>query len=161
MIWGPHNLMLKWVLGCTILFGDRYLRREGADGGGQRTTLNHSGQRLMKPCPIWSGFGASPALQNQELPNCPHWVDVARPLQPHPTHLSQVASWTYSSPGGADSSLLLPRWLNGKEPACHCRRCRTHGINPWAGKIPWRRVWQLTQYFCLENPLDREGLWAI
>ena len=27
----------------------------------------------------------------------------------------------------------LPRWLSGKESACHCRRC---GFNPWVGKIP-------------------------
>ena len=46
-------------------------------------------------------------------------------------------------------SLGLPRCLNGKEPACRCRRCRRHGFNPWvrkaisshssflAWKIPW------------------------
>ena len=26
-----------------------------------------------------------------------------------------------------------------KESACQCRRCR---IDPWVGKIPWRRKWQ-------------------
>ena len=30
----------------------------------------------------------------------------------------------------------LPRWLSGKESTCPCRRC---GLNPWVGKIPWRR----------------------
>ena len=30
----------------------------------------------------------------------------------------------------------LPWWLSGKEPA---RQCRRHRINPWVGKIPWRR----------------------
>ena len=38
----------------------------------------------------------------------------------------------------------LPRWLSGKEPACQCRR---HGLNPWVGKIPWRRKWQSTPEF--------------
>ena len=27
----------------------------------------------------------------------------------------------------------LPRWLSGKESACHCRR---RGLDPWVGKIP-------------------------
>ena len=29
--------------------------------------------------------------------------------------------------------LGLPRWLNGKESTCQCRR---HGFNPWSQKIP-------------------------
>ena len=43
------------------------------------------------------------------------------------------------------------------------------GLNPWVGKIPWRREWQSTpvfffffffllQYSCLEIPMDR-GAW--
>ena len=26
-------------------------------------------------------------------------------------------------------------------------QCRTPGFNPWVGKIPWRRAWQLTPVF--------------
>ena len=33
------------------------------------------------------------------------------------------------------------------------------GFNPWVGKIPWRRAWQL-QYSCLENSMDRGPWWA-
>ena len=32
----------------------------------------------------------------------------------------------------------------GKEPACQGRRCK---FDPWVGKIPWRREWQLTPVF--------------
>ena len=32
--------------------------------------------------------------------------------------------------------LVLPWWLSGKESTCQCRRL---GLNPWVGKIPWRR----------------------
>ena len=32
-------------------------------------------------------------------------------------------------------------WLSGKESACQCRR---HGLDPWVGKIAWRRKWQPT-----------------
>ena len=43
----------------------------------------------------------------------------------------------------------LPRWLSGKEPTWHCRNCRRLRFNPWVGKIPWRRKWQLTPAFLL------------
>ena len=33
------------------------------------------------------------------------------------------------------------------ESACHCRRLRRHGFNPWVRKIPWRRKWQPTPVF--------------
>ena len=33
---------------------------------------------------------------------------------------------------------------NGKESTCQCRRSR---INPWVGKIPWKREWQPTPVF--------------
>ena len=47
------------------------------------------------------------------------------------------------------------KWLTGKESSCHCRRCRFH---PWVGRILWRRKWQLTQYSCLKNSMNR-GAW--
>ena len=33
-------------------------------------------------------------------------------------------------------------------------------VEPWVGKIPWRRAWQPTPYSCLENPMDRGAWWA-
>ena len=33
-------------------------------------------------------------------------------------------------------------------------------FDPRAGKIPWRRTWQLTSDFCLENPMNRGDWWA-
>ena len=38
----------------------------------------------------------------------------------------------------------LPRRLSSKESACQCKR---YELNPWIGKIPWRRKWQLTPAF--------------
>ena len=35
--------------------------------------------------------------------------------------------------------IKLPRWCNGKESACQCRRFKRHGFHPWVGKILWRR----------------------
>ena len=34
-------------------------------------------------------------------------------------------------------------WLSGKQPASQCRRRNTYRFDPWVGKIPWRRKWQL------------------
>ena len=42
---------------------------------------------------------------------------------------------------------------DGKESACNARN-----FNPWIGKIPWKREWQPTPVFLLENPMDR-GDW--
>ena len=37
--------------------------------------------------------------------------------------------------------------VSGKEPACQCKRCKGHDLNPQVGKIPWRRAWQPTPIF--------------
>jgi len=48
--------------------------------------------------------------------------------------------------------LGFPGGARGKESTCQCRR---YGFYPWVGKIPWRRPWQSTPVFCLENPINR------
>ena len=50
-------------------------------------------------------------------------------------------------------------WHSNKEPACQVRRCLLTQLDPWVGKMPWRRKWQPPlQYSCLENSMDR-GAW--
>ena len=46
----------------------------------------------------------------------------------------------------------------GKESTCQGRRPKRREFSPWVGKIPWRRAWQPTPVFFLENPMDR-GAW--
>ena len=41
----------------------------------------------------------------------------------------------------------FPTRLSVNESACQCRRCKRHGLDPWVGKIPWRRAWQPTPVF--------------
>ena len=50
-------------------------------------------------------------------------------------------SWLYRPPLPLPG---LPRWYNGKESTCLCRR---HGFDPWVGKKPWRRKWQPNPVF--------------
>ena len=38
----------------------------------------------------------------------------------------------------------FPGDASGKESTCQCRRHKRHRFDPWVGKIPWRRAWQLT-----------------
>ena len=45
----------------------------------------------------------------------------------------------------------FPAGASGKEPACHCRRYKRLGFNPWVGKILWRRKWQPTPVFLTEK----------
>ena len=42
-------------------------------------------------------------------------------------------------PSLANLKKSFPGSASGKEPACQCRRLR-HGLDPWVGKIPWRRA---------------------
>ena len=58
-------------------------------------------------------------------------------------------------------SLCVGVWASlvvQQEPACLCRSHRRHEFDPRVRKIPWRRKWQPTPVFCLENPMDR-GAW--
>jgi len=41
----------------------------------------------------------------------------------------------------------FPGGASGKESACQCRRCKTRRLDPWVGKIPWRRKQQPTPGF--------------
>ena len=53
--------------------------------------------------------------------------------------------------------LGLPRWLNGKESACQCRRHKRCRFNPWVGKIPRIRKWPSTpQYSSWKIPWTEE-----
>ena len=49
----------------------------------------------------------------------------------------------------------FPWWPSSKEAACQFRR---HRFDPWVRKIPWRRKWQPTPLFLLQNPINR-GAW--
>ena len=41
----------------------------------------------------------------------------------------------------------FPSWLSGEESTCQCRRHKRCKFDPWVGKIPWNREWQLTPVF--------------
>ena len=58
-------------------------------------------------------------------------------LRYHLSHQENPHSSGWGFPGG----------VNGKEPACQCRRRKRCGFDPWVGKIPWRRAWQTTLVF--------------
>ena len=45
-------------------------------------------------------------------------------------------------------SVGFPHGSDSKESPCQCRRPR---FDPWIRKIPWRRKWQPTPVFLLEE----------
>ena len=36
----------------------------------------------------------------------------------------------------------FPGGTRGKEPLCQCRKLKRLRLDPWVGKIPWKRAWQ-------------------
>ena len=65
----------------------------------------------------------------------------------------------------------LPQRLSSKKKIrLQCRSLRTHSFNPWVGKIPWRRAWDILHFNILtwripwtEEPgrLWSVGLWRV
>ena len=43
--------------------------------------------------------------------------------------------------------MWLPRWCSGKEFTCQFRRHKRYRLDPWVGKILWRKKWQPTPVF--------------
>ena len=41
----------------------------------------------------------------------------------------------------------------GKESACQFKSPKRYGLNPWVGKIPWRKEWKPTPVFLPKNPM--------
>ena len=68
-----------------------------------------------------------------------------------------VNSISFVSLRESNLCVQIPWWLGGKESTCQCRRC---GFDSWVRTIPWRRNWQPTPVFLLENPMDRGAWWA-
>ena len=56
------------------------------------------------------------------------------------------------------AKLGFPGGASGKEPACQCRRHKRHGLDPWVGKIPWRRKWQPIPVFLPEESHGQRNL---
>ena len=54
--------------------------------------------------------------------------------------------------------LGFPGGASGKELACQCRRHKRLGFDPWVGKIPWRKAWQLTPVFLPGESLGQRSL---
>ena len=61
------------------------------------------------------------------------------------------------------SRLGFPAGTIGKEPACQCMRHKRLWLEPWVGKIHWRRAWQASLVFMPGEPMTEEpgGLWSI
>jgi len=52
----------------------------------------------------------------------------------------------------------FPGALVVKNPPANAGRHKRHGFDLWMGKIPWRRAWQPTPVFLLEQSLEKRSL---
>ena len=59
-------------------------------------------------------------------------------------HKAAVAAKKFGPKSSKKFGKGLPGGTNCKESTCQCKRL---GFDPWVGKIPWRRKWQLTLVF--------------
>ena len=74
---------------------------------------------------------------------------------------SETSSWYFKSLYWVLKFFLYD--TGDKDPTRQGRRYKIHRFNPWVGKIPWRRAWQLTPVFLPgESPWTEEPdrLWA-
>ena len=56
-------------------------------------------------------------------------------------NISDISNLRYAD----DATLMgFPAGSSGKESTCQCRRHKRHRFSSWAGKIPWKKAWQLT-----------------
>ena len=68
----------------------------------------------------------------------------------------EVLAVSYMVFNNATRNMRVSQVASGKEPACQCRR---PWFPPWVEKIPWRRAWQLTPVFLLEEAQDETVGW--
>ena len=112
--------------------------------------------------------------RSPKRPTAVHWKAI-----PEENQTGRSLELFHSKDGASQVSLVVK-----KKPACQCRRHERSGFNPWVGKTPggkrgnpvqetwkkwvqslgwedsWRKAWQPTPVFSLENPLDRGDRWA-
>ena len=113
-------------------------------------------QRSQHHIPRWGHSQAQSQVCTQSGPSLARvsqglswmtWKGLRRtPLHIFPVHHPHWCLSYYDRFKGSSLIGGLPRWLNGKESTCQCRRCRC-GFDPWIGKIPWNRKWQLAPVF--------------
>ena len=92
-------------------------------------------------------------------------------LDGHKFWASSGSWWWTGKPGmlqsmGSQNQIRLNDWTeltggaSGKEPTCSAGATEMW-VDPWVGKMPWRRKSQPLWYSCLENPMDRGAWWAV
>ena len=82
------------------------------------------------PAAPWKGSESCDYLGDQHLR---HW-----PTQGSQGKIIASEALNHSSP----HPLGFAGGTSDKEPARQCRRHKKCGLDPWVGKIPWRRKWQ-------------------
>ena len=111
-------------------------------------SLPASGFFPMSQLFAWGGQSTGVSASASVLPmNTQDWLDLLavqgalKSLLQHHMYLASIICQSLCRDQG------FPGGASGKEPTCQCRRWRRCRLNPWMGKITWRRVWQPTPVF--------------
>ena len=76
-----------------------------------------------------------------------HWEEVWRGTSVLKKILRLPDADIWVTHGISKTNFELFGWCSGKEFTCQFRRCKRHEFDPWIGKIPWSRKWQLAPVF--------------
>ena len=74
----------------------------------------------------------------------PHWWSFLSQMPTRQGHSRNTGRWERGR--GRNVHMIWPHLCKtgdavGKESACHWRRLRRRGFDPWVGKIPWGKKW--------------------
>ena len=143
--------------------GQRWKIRNGRRSRGRRGMGSMTWSRQHEVCAVGVSLGL--VRQHWLLPTSLHcWEPKLR--FPGVSHFTVLFGTKRRSPSENPHASILgqgfPGCSGGKESACKCRR---HQLNPWVGKIPWRREWQPTRVclsgqFCRQRSLGGYSPWG-
>ena len=161
--WQPHQgpMMMLWSEGSPCLWRVSFFPGHGEWVCRKRGTTPASKQ----PSQIQDESISSINVHLEEIENGYFQL----PLKcTKPTFVYIFLSYIHSRTWKETTSLAFstmsvwfmdfPVGASGKEPTCQCTRHKRCGLDPWVGKMPWRRKWQPTAVFLPGNSHGQRNL---
>ena len=93
--------------------------------------------------------------------SAPGCLPVQNSYSPYIRAFHLFLPWCWTSNGTHPFSLIQKKGSPGGSVVKNLPAMPFSRFNPWVGKIPWRRAWQPTPLFLLENSMDRGVWWAV
>ena len=101
------------------------------------------GPEVEPGLPAWGAWNLS-RWTTREVTSIVSHASLMRKQPAQRAPLVQVVDWIVGFPNGV---MGFPGGSKVKKPPANAGRQKRPGLNPWVGKIPWRRKWQPTPVF--------------